>query len=205
MKNKTKYLGGSREGWNIYPRILQIANLGPNKKILDAGCGEGLLMECFNGKNVFGIDLNPDNVEEARRKSYQKVIIGNLKNLPYKNKEFDETICIETIQFIGEPEKAFRELLRITKGKIILTSPNHNFSSIRSLFKFGRLGFIQLLQNRQVFFVNQYLFERLAKKNNLDLEMKYVSKTLGFIRDLKLLGNLFGGEIVGIFKSRMND
>jgi len=197
---KNEYLGGSREIWDIYSQILKIINLNPDDKILDAGCGKGLFANYFRGENLYGIDLNPKNVKKAKTKNYREVRIGSVLKLPYKDKSFDKTICMEVIQFIDNPKQLLKELLRVTKKEIIITSPNQNFSLIRTLFKGGRNSFIDGLQERHHFFVNQFLFEKLAKDNNLHLQMKYLSKTLGIIRNLKIIGNLWGGEIIGIFK-----
>jgi len=196
---RNEILGGSKEIWDIYSQILKIVNLNPKEKILDAGCGEGLLMNHFQGENVKGIDLNPENIKKAMTKGYKEVLEGDLTKLPFKNGEFDKTICMEVVQFVDNQRKMFQELLRVTKKEIILTSPNHNFSSIRTLFKLGRSNFIKGLQDKKHFFVNQYLFERLANENDLKLEMKYLSRSFGFIRNLRFLGNLLAGEIVGIF------
>jgi SAM-dependent methyltransferase len=51
-------------------RLVQFADLPPGCRVLDAGCGPGLVSEAFlnTGQSVFGVDLSAEMIERARRR-----------------------------------------------------------------------------------------------------------------------------------------
>eukprot|EP01010_Urceolus_cornutus_P000729 NODE_1241_length_1014_cov_793.400000_g776_i1.p1 GENE.NODE_1241_length_1014_cov_793.400000_g776_i1~~NODE_1241_length_1014_cov_793.400000_g776_i1.p1 ORF type:complete len:245 (-),score=63.99 NODE_1241_length_1014_cov_793.400000_g776_i1:278-955(-) len=71
-------------------------------KILDAGCGTGLLGQEFKksvqpGAQMSGVDISPEMVEEARQKKCfdGDLKVGNLKEeLPFEKNSFDLVICV---------------------------------------------------------------------------------------------------------------
>ena len=115
-----------RTTWNIYPKFLKIIKLNRNEKILDAGCGKGILSNYLKDFNLYGFDFSEEAVKKAKKKSYKKVIKSEICKTPFKNKEFDKTLCIQVFHYLENPEKAFKELIRITKTEIILTVSNFN-------------------------------------------------------------------------------
>lgn len=93
-------------------------------KILDAGCGTGLLtkkLEQF-GK-VWGIDQSPEAVKFAKSRSI-RVKQASLTRLPFKNNSFDLVVCIDVLthQWVNDDKKALREIYRVLKpdGWLIL-------------------------------------------------------------------------------------
>ncbi len=116
--------------WAYYPVFLSkisfiekfFKNIPKRYKILDAGCGEGFLVEKLrkNGySNFYGVD-------KYYHSKYVKKC--DISKLPYKNKFFDVILCLETLQYLSfkNQEKAIKELKRILKdnGTFIITIPN---------------------------------------------------------------------------------
>lgn len=94
-----------------------IKNIGP-KKVLDVGCGSGILafrLSKYTG-NIVGIDPSKKSIEIAKRE-YEK--IGNLEFLctsveDYRSKElFDVVISNMTIQAIKDIKKAFCSISKL--------------------------------------------------------------------------------------------
>lgn len=57
--------------------------------VIDLGCAYGRSSEMVKGRYT-GIDFSPDFIEIARKKYPDKrFVLGSLKKLPFKNKEFD--------------------------------------------------------------------------------------------------------------------
>lgn len=67
----------------------------PGEGILDAGCGYGRMSELFSPADYVGVDFSPDFIQEARKLYPDKIFIqGDLKKLPFEDKEFDVGFCI---------------------------------------------------------------------------------------------------------------
>ena len=104
------------------------------KKVLDVGCGDGILMEFLkNNKNtnIRGLEISKSKVQECIAKGLI-VIEGNaekdLKQFP--DKSFDYVVLSQTLQAFLDPELVINELLRVGK-KAIVTIPNFGYWRIR--------------------------------------------------------------------------
>ena len=105
-----------------------------NKRVLDVGCDDGILMEFLKkNKNVDirGIEISKDKVQTCISKGLI-VIEGNaefdLKQFP--NKSFDYVVLSQTLQAFLNPELVINELLRVGK-KAIVTIPNFGYWKVR--------------------------------------------------------------------------
>ena len=116
--------------WAYYPIFLSkmkfldefFKDIPKKFNILDAGCGEGFLVEKFRSlgyKNFSGIDKNY---------SSKYVRKGEISRLPYNNKSFDVVLCLDSLQYLSfkNQEKAINEFRRVLKekGTLIVTIPN---------------------------------------------------------------------------------
>ena len=99
----------------------------PNSTVLDVGCGDGeLLANLTTDKNIKseGIEFNQDLVLACVKRGLsiiQQDVEKGLKN--YADKSFDYVILSQTVQTLKNPEKVFKELLRVGK-KVIVSFPN---------------------------------------------------------------------------------
>lgn len=99
-----------------------------NLKILDAGCGTGLLatkLERFG--DVWGIDINPEAVRFAKKRGV-KVEQASVEKIPFKNNFFDLVVSVDVIYHRGaDDKKALGEFYRVLKpgGTLILRVPAH--------------------------------------------------------------------------------
>jgi homoserine O-acetyltransferase len=99
----------------------------PNNTILDIGCGDGeLLANLTADKNAkgMGIELDQDLVLACVAMGLpiiQHDIEQGLEN--YTDKSYDYVILSQTVQTIKNPEKIFKELLRVGR-KVIVSFPN---------------------------------------------------------------------------------
>lgn len=133
-------------------RLNKIIELIPKKegaKILDAGCGEGHLLEMIskkvnqknvNQKNLYGADITKIALEKAKeRVTHANFSLQDLSNLDYKDEFFEVVICTEVIEHIPEYKKVINELKRVLKkgGYLIMTFPNEILWTI-SRFLLGR-------------------------------------------------------------------
>jgi len=105
-----------------------------DRKVLDVGCGDGILMEFLkNNKNtnIRGLEISKSKVQECIAKGLT-VIEGNaeedLKQFP--DKSFEYVVLSQTLQAFLNPELVINELLRVGK-KAIVTIPNFGYWRVR--------------------------------------------------------------------------
>jgi len=105
-------------------------------KVLDVGCGGGLLAEAFEsmGASVTAIDVTEANIEVAKlhAKKAGKTIsymMTRAEDLAIKDPEsFDVVACLEVIEHVPDPEQlidACAKLLK-PKGEMFLSTLNRN-------------------------------------------------------------------------------
>jgi methionine biosynthesis protein MetW len=110
-----------------YDYITQLISSGSS--VIDLGCGNGsLLKKLVEEKKVIaqGIEISLSGVETCKNKGL-KVFHGRIdEKLPFKDFEFDFSICNVTIQMVMYPEILLKEMKRISKYQII-SFPNFAF------------------------------------------------------------------------------
>ncbi|MBU1660846.1 MAG: class I SAM-dependent methyltransferase [Chloroflexi bacterium] len=95
--------------------------LNPSTQIMDAGCGEGVLVNEYHqrGYNIIGMDLNY---------SSERVLTGNVLNMPYADSTFDVIINLDVIEHFHFPQQELivKEFARILKpgGNLFISIPN---------------------------------------------------------------------------------
>jgi methionine biosynthesis protein MetW len=117
------------------PEFQIISNfIEKNTRVLDVGCGDGILME-FLKKNkeldIRGIEISKNNAQKCVGKGLS-VIEGNAEKdlTQFPDSSFDFVILSQTLQAFLDPETVIKELLRIGK-KAIVTVPNFGFWKVR--------------------------------------------------------------------------
>ena len=114
--------------WEFYPTYLAklehvrryLSALPERTRVLDAGCGEGVLVDEFHARlAIEGLDPNY---------SSQRVIRGSLHALPYAAASFDRALCLDVLEHLtfAEQPKALAELFRVIApgGELLVTVPN---------------------------------------------------------------------------------
>lgn len=132
--------------WSYYPiYIRKVAfideflknNVPADFKILDAGCGEGVLVEKYRlqGKDITGLDLNVSN---------EFVNKGDILDMPFADESFDIVLFLDVIEHLNilDHPTSLAELKRVLKksGKLIISIPNLAHKASRHRFyKTGEL------------------------------------------------------------------
>jgi len=108
--------------------ILHAGLTSSDARILDAGCGTGLVGEELHRvgyRRLVGLDYSADMLEHARRKNvYVELLQGDLtKPLELKADQFDATICVGTFTLGHVGPDTIAHLIRVTKpcGLICIT------------------------------------------------------------------------------------
>ena len=103
-------------------------------RVLDVGCGDGILMEYLSKNKVVdirGLEISKEKVKKCLSKGLA-VIEGDaehdLKQFP--DLSFDYAILSQTLQAFKSPENVIEDLLRVGK-KVIVTIPNFGHWKVR--------------------------------------------------------------------------
>jgi ubiquinone/menaquinone biosynthesis C-methylase UbiE len=103
-------------------------------KILDAGCGTGLLAKKLKMYGqVVGVDISPEALKYAKKRGI-KVIKGSVDNLPFTNNSFDVITCMDVIYHKQVNDKnALHEFFRVLSpgGILILRVPANNWLKLK--------------------------------------------------------------------------
>jgi predicted TPR repeat methyltransferase len=124
MLNKLDYRA-HREVRALADRVLP--NASRPWRILDLGCGTGLLGTVFQGLAVGGcldgIDISPRMIQEARKRGiYDDLIVGDLENgLKDCRHSYDLVIAADTMNYFGDLSAAFAGVnRRLEEGGFLL-------------------------------------------------------------------------------------
>ncbi|RJO62667.1 MAG: class I SAM-dependent methyltransferase [Dehalococcoidia bacterium] len=96
-------------------------------KILDVGCGDGLLLERLvaPGRELHGIDMSADEVKKAKTRVPQAAVSsGDVRDLPHPSDSFDYVVCTDVLEHI-QGNAVSRECFRVLKpgGSALFTMP----------------------------------------------------------------------------------
>ncbi|MGA2191992.1 MAG: class I SAM-dependent methyltransferase [Nitrospirota bacterium] len=120
--------GLSRKYWDYRDESI-ISAIGGGGRILDAGCGEGILLEKlvkrFPDREVMGLDIDPINIKICGEHGLP-VRQGGLYGLPFGDESFDVCLFIEVIEHLDRPHEALAELNRVLRkgGRLLILFPN---------------------------------------------------------------------------------
>ncbi len=132
--------------WSYTPTYLKkmyhiqkfLDSLPKGTKILDAGCGEGVLVEEYlaKGYTVQGIDLN-----------YESGIVrrGDILNMPFEDKSFDVVLLLDVFEHLAfiDQLKALKEIQRVLSGGGYLLASIPNLAHLNSRVMFFMRGNFQ--------------------------------------------------------------
>lgn len=128
--------------WDYYPTYIAklaavrtwLDQLPPATRVLDAGCGEGVLVEEYADRlAIEGVDANY---------SSPRVRSGSITALPYGDDAFDRALCLDVLEHLSFEEQpaALTELHRVLKpgGELLVSVPN--LAHLQSRIHFLLLG-----------------------------------------------------------------
>jgi len=131
--------------WSYTPTYLRkmafvrckIHEVRMDARILDVGCGEGVLVEAFRaeGFQIEGLDLNYES---------ESVRLGSVLDMPYEDGAFDTILLLDVFEHLAYADQpvALAEISRVLRGggKLIASIPNlAHWNSRFRLALFGKL------------------------------------------------------------------
>ncbi len=110
----------AQEGTNrpIFETVLEKAEVGPGKSVLDVGCGTGLFLVLAKerGASVAGLDASTGQLEVAReRLPGGDLRLGEMEQLPFGDGMYDLVSCCSALQYSMDPAGTLAEMKRVSK------------------------------------------------------------------------------------------
>ena len=101
--------------------LLAATRLGPTSRVLDLGCGVGMIAEYISdmtGAHVTGLDYSPVAIAAAQRRTAAKrdrldFRVGNLDELPFSPASFDTLISIDTLYMPNDLEATLAQMVAL--------------------------------------------------------------------------------------------
>ena len=100
---------------------VQFAGVADGERVLDVGTGTGALAAALEAATrtgeIVGIDPSDGFIAHAKSHLSSRVRfeVGDAQSLPYPDASFDQALSLLVLNFIPDPEKALREMRRVTR------------------------------------------------------------------------------------------
>lgn len=104
----------------------------PGSKVLDAGCGEGVLSVelAKKGCTVVGVDISEPNIAAAKAYAQSEGVAnqtnfatGDIENLAFENRSFDYVVSSHVLEHIPDFVRGVTELNRVARVQVIAAIP----------------------------------------------------------------------------------
>ncbi len=139
-KMEKKFVNSKKHGQrniDLYERLSQKIDFTGIKDVLEIGCGAGILANHLNEKyrmNVIGIDLDPEQIELAKKYQEKKenlqFMVVDATKLSFSEEErFDLAISTHVMHHIGNWEEALMEIKRVVRSKGFYVFHDMTYSS----------------------------------------------------------------------------
>lgn len=114
----------------LYKRV----DLQSKRKILDLGCGTGVItadIASSTDGEVIGVDINSENLQYAQEVAGDVTLINaDILDLPFKDNTFDLVVFCVVLTHINQQQKAVNEMARVTqKNGIVLATMEPDYAS----------------------------------------------------------------------------
>ena len=155
-----------------YPFVLNAINNIHFNKVLDLGCGTGVILKEISSINsdveLFGLDLSENMIAKATQRlgTTATLSVGDAENLPYADNTFDLVCCVESFHHYPNPKKALSEINRVLKnGGLFLLCDTWTRSPIRQILNF----FIRFSSDGDVHIYSENEISKLLKVTGFEM------------------------------------
>lgn len=114
-------------GLPLFGAALDAARVTAGTRLLDAGCGAGLLalLARLRGAVVTAVDAAPGMIEVARQRvPGADVRVADLESLPFPDASFDAAIGVNSVFYAADMAAAMAEIARVVRpgGLVVVTA-----------------------------------------------------------------------------------
>jgi len=116
--------------------------------VLDLGCGLSPFADEIGG---VGVDYSPRTISKCEQLYPDtKFVCSDILRTPFKDKTFDTVVAGEVIEHLEKPELLIKEMVRLARKRIILSTPHLEFDDPEHLWEFSEQDLLDLLPNGTV-------------------------------------------------------
>ena len=174
-------------------KLLDRADLRGGERVLDVGCGRGLLLieaarRLSAGGQATGLDIwNAEdlsgnaraatmaNVEACGVSDRVALVDGDMRKMPFANAEFDlvvSSMAIHNVYSADERAQALREIARVLKpgGRALLQDFRHTKDYARQLQELGLTGVRRRLVNPLLMFPFTWCVEATSQGSTKEIK-----------------------------------
>ena len=174
-------------------------------KVLDIGCGDGVLLDKFFMSHQatlepmfgIGIDISCKRLNRAKGNGVQ-VLAADAIDLPFPPEQFDLVVCTEVLEHIPDVGKAVRELARVTTrgGSILISIPVTSWLRTILAMLGRRISYLDKDEHlREYSHIKLNGFERLAEFFQMTRDSGMVVRQSRGVYFYTQLGDLLLGSI----------
>ena len=126
----------NRRFFGVIDQALEAIPTGP---VLDAGCGEGVILERLedrDGNGIFGMDLDLARLRLAKaQQPTRSLVVGDLHRLPFATASFNLVLVLEVFEHVGDPQQALEEVSRVSRKYLLASVPNEPWWRIGNMLR----------------------------------------------------------------------
>ncbi len=189
-------------------RYAWAAEIAAGRRVLDAGCGAGwgTALLARGAAEAVGVDFSPPAILAARelRGERARFLVGDLRDLPLEDAEFDCAVCFEALTHLAEPEGALDELRRVLRpgGVLCVSAPNPAVYPAGNPLQLSEVPPAELARLLRERFANVAVHPQQAYSASLlgdpDLLARMDPLQAGEVRATKLAGGSTGEELYAV-------
>jgi len=101
-----------------------------NARVLDLGCGTGLVLDHLNGRCwSVGLDFSQQALGFCRRRGIDRLLKADVQALPVSSSSVDLVTALDLAEHVENDARLFSEILRVLRpgGSLVVTAPAHPF------------------------------------------------------------------------------
>lgn len=140
---KKHYSSNPLQSWlldRFYQTLTGLTHTLKIESVLDAGCAEGFglnnIRKNRSVKRLAGLDRSVESIALGKKlHPFIKFTKGDIYQMKYQTNQFDLVICTEVLEHLTNPERALKELIRVSKKYYLLAVPNEPWFRLANLLR----------------------------------------------------------------------
>lgn len=130
VEQGTSFAWGSLTGALSLERLEFLKMHSIEGSLLDAGCAGGAYAKYFSERGAFvtGVDNHDCFLEHASKHMSPtcNFACANIQRLPFPDKSFDYSLCLDVLEHVNDDRVALTELIRVTRKKVFIAVPQED-------------------------------------------------------------------------------